>query len=377
MSFLRGEPVPTSNFQTGDVNFQNTFLRGAFVPLVNFQPGSLNFQNTCFIAAVANMRHVLEPVMESVQDYNWKDYINFVRSNWNQKYEFAPGHNGQHDAAELLGDILYDHRFRFGVELCVCRQIFHCNHYRERSEHLSMIVLSLPIETGNFSIRRLRDDYFTPAEVNDLRCEECGMSEVSGICTQIYKRSLSGKLVFRINRYTPQGRRSDPVTLDETLTFENGDEYILEAILQHEGESIHGGHYIMFLRTNGAWERRDDGKQTVFVSAKLPPYSPENVYVVVYGLLRSNGSSSSSGSANPITSDFRNSIADEPKNQFPCSTLDPVPEEPKTNVPGLKEDDFDHWKNIPEKPKRNLPTLDEDDYDFWKNIREELVYVGI
>ena len=53
--------------------------------------------------------------------------------------------------------------------------------------------------------------------------------------------------IFRINRYSDQSRRSDKIFLDEKLTFKNGDEYNLEAILQHEGQSVHGGHYIIFL----------------------------------------------------------------------------------------------------------------------------------
>ena len=60
--------------------------------------------------------------------------------------------------------------------------------------------------------------------------------------------------------------------------------YDLEAILQHEGEHIHGGHYIMFLRTKTAWERRDDEKCVQHDVAKLPPYSPENVYILVFAL---------------------------------------------------------------------------------------------
>ena len=58
------------------------FLRGEFVPLQNFQPGDVNFRNTCFIAVVANLRHVLQPVMEAVRQYKWKDYINLVRTSW-------------------------------------------------------------------------------------------------------------------------------------------------------------------------------------------------------------------------------------------------------------------------------------------------------
>ena len=58
------------------------FLRGEFVPLQNFQPGDVNFRNTCFIAVVANLRHVLQLVMQAVRQYKWKDYINLVRTSW-------------------------------------------------------------------------------------------------------------------------------------------------------------------------------------------------------------------------------------------------------------------------------------------------------
>ena len=201
-----------------------SLLRGDFVPLNNFQPGNVNFQNTCFIAVVANLRHILQPVMKEVRQYKWKDYIHRVRTSWHGEYSYGPGHHGQHDAAELLGDILHDYTSRFGVELCVTKQVFECNHCTERLEYLAMIVLSLPHEEGRFTLRALRDNYFAPFEVNDLQCEECGCLDATGICTHIYKRSLSGKLIFRINRYNDQGRCSDPIVLDEKLTFENADE---------------------------------------------------------------------------------------------------------------------------------------------------------
>ena len=35
---------------------------------------------------------------------------------------------------------------------------------------------------------------------------------------------------------------------------------------------------------NGCWECRDDVSRTVYEGGRMPPYSPENVYVVVYGI---------------------------------------------------------------------------------------------
>ena len=109
-----------------------SLLREEFVPLFNFQAGNVNFQNTCFIAVVANMRHVLLPVMEEVRQHTWKEYIIRVRTSWHGEYSYGPGHHGQHDAADLLGDVLHDHTARFGVEVCVTRQVSECNHCTER-----------------------------------------------------------------------------------------------------------------------------------------------------------------------------------------------------------------------------------------------------
>ena len=111
-----------------------SLLRDEFVPLFNFQAGNVNFQNTCFIAVAANMRHVLLPVMEEVRQYTWKEYIMHVRTSWHGEYSYGPGHNGQHDAADLLGDVLHDDTARFGVVVCVTKQVSECNHCTERLE---------------------------------------------------------------------------------------------------------------------------------------------------------------------------------------------------------------------------------------------------
>ena len=130
-------------------------LRKDFVALKNFPLGNENFRNTCFIAVVANVRHVLQPVMQAVQNKKWNDYVNLVRSTWDGQYSYAPEHDGQHDAAELLGAILHEHASRFGLEVCVCvtKTVFcEFNHYTQRLEHVAMIVLVLPNDKNRFTL---------------------------------------------------------------------------------------------------------------------------------------------------------------------------------------------------------------------------------
>ena len=168
-------------------------LRDDFVPLHNFQPGDDNFKNTCFIAAVTNLRHVLQPVMDVVRQYTWNEYIYHVRCSWNGKYCFGLGHNGQHDAAELLGEILHENAFRSGVQLSVSKVVFECNHCMERIENVAMIVLSFPFQRGRFTLRGLRDDYFAPVEVNELQREECFAINGIGLKKHLFQEKFIGE----------------------------------------------------------------------------------------------------------------------------------------------------------------------------------------
>ena len=274
-----------------------SFLCDAFVPLYNFQPGNVNYENTCFIAVVANLRHVLQPVMDVVCQYTWNDYIHHVRTSWDGKYSYGQGHFGQHDAAELLGEILHEDAFRSGVRLRLCRVIDECRDSCrgkrfEGPENLAMIVLPFPAIRGRYTVSSLLDDFLSPELLNELKCEHCGVVDGHGFKQYIFDKSLSGKIVFRVNRYgrgrddRPE-RRSDPIELEEKIVFDNGDEYFLEAILQHEGDSASSGHYIVFLRLGGIWQCRNDNRKDEFYGARLPPYSPENVYLVVYRRLLS------------------------------------------------------------------------------------------
>ena len=98
------------------------------MPLYNFLGGD-NFRNTCFIAVVANLRHVLEPVMEYTQTFTWTEFVNHLRAlqdhnSLTLKYGAHDG-NGQHDAADLLGDLLHDGASAesFGVMIRITKQL--------------------------------------------------------------------------------------------------------------------------------------------------------------------------------------------------------------------------------------------------------------
>ena len=184
-------------------------LGDIFVPLVRETAGDPNFRNTCFIAVVANLRHVLQPVMQRVSEYTWIGYVTHVRSR--HQYRYSEEHGGQHDAAELLGDIVHDHN---GVAVGVTTTRLPCGHSTTHNKDLPMIVLELPVEAGRFTLRALRDDYFRSEALQELRCNECFEACVEpyenllGCCKRTFKESLAGKVSFRINRYSLQGKQA-------------------------------------------------------------------------------------------------------------------------------------------------------------------------
>ena len=81
-----------------------------FISLPNFQSGDIRFSNTCSIAVVVNLRNLIPDIARflDLQNSTWKEAIKVVRAMWNSKYSYREDHGGQHDAAELLGDILYE-----------------------------------------------------------------------------------------------------------------------------------------------------------------------------------------------------------------------------------------------------------------------------
>ena len=83
-----------------------------FVKLPNFMhagtPDGPIFRNTCFIALVLQLRGVIPQVEQQLQlsTSGRENVVKLVRSDSfvNGTYIWAPAHDGQNDAAQLLGD---------------------------------------------------------------------------------------------------------------------------------------------------------------------------------------------------------------------------------------------------------------------------------
>ena len=254
-----------------------------FVELTNFLPNrGRDFHNTCFIAVVANLRHLLVPVRQQTCQRTWIELVNFVRQEMrddqsNLLFSSYDG-NGQHDAALLLSEFLNTAPWNtFGVRIRKMKYMACCEREEETFEPLTMIVLMLPPESGEYSLCTLIKNYEEAEEYDDLECDFCSVGGVKhyapGRTAQSIYEGIDGKMVFRFNRYSDDDRRSDRILLDPSIVLANGECYNLEAILQHQGQSSAGGHYIIFVLVDGQWEKRDDAT----VTRTNLEYEPSNV----------------------------------------------------------------------------------------------------
>ena len=258
-------------------------LNSEFVALDNFRrSGGENFQNTCFIAVVANLRHVHPQVMSYVQDHTWTSFVRHCRSlrDENDALIFsARDGNGQHDATLLLGQIIPADPMKsgYGVQIQKIKVLFCCKDSTPSEEFQAMLPLLFPTEIREYRLGELLDDYQEPEHLFDLECDFC-LKKGEGTFTRNIHTGLNGKMVLRIGRYSPAGKRNDRLILDPVIWSKDESCYRLEAILEHSGSTISNGHYIIYLLINGHWEKRNDAVQTFFDETGGPlRYKPSNV----------------------------------------------------------------------------------------------------
>ena len=254
-----------------------------FVELPNFLPDrGRDFHNTCFIAVVANLRHLLKPVQQQISQYTWIELVNYVRREMRDHRSnllFSSGDgNGQHDAADLLSEFLATaSRNTFGTRITNTKFMLCCEREAEISETLPMIVLMLPENVDEHSLRTLIQLYEETQQHDRLECDFCSVGGNKHYAIGSMQKSIwetaDDKLVFRFNRYSAVERRSDRILLDSSVVLANGVQYNLEAILQHQSETSGYGHYIVFVLFAGRWEKRDDGR----VTRTNIRYEPSNV----------------------------------------------------------------------------------------------------
>ena len=257
-----------------------------FVALPNFQPGSLDYRNTCFIAAVVNLRTVLPQIATvlALDSSSWKEVIHHARQLFNGKYEYSAVHNGQHDAAEFLGDVL--HQNCRNTQLHTCRHSIanSCGHEWSTTQSHMMFVLALPPIVENsrtalpiYTVKELIEASQRDIPLCDLECDVCHQREQQGTAKHTLVQPLPPVMVMRVNRFTRSGKRFNRVRAEPELKL-LGCSYDLQAMVEHHGVSINSGHYVTYLKAGARWELRNDGRRSYLSS----PTDSENAYVIVY-----------------------------------------------------------------------------------------------
>ena len=200
-------------------------------------------------------------------EQSWQDVICTARSLENNKYCYAPDHGGKHDAAELLGDCLWDDP-SIGVDIIRSTTAFECNHAWSTDRLNMMLVLELPPlaslqdDPQAYSITELLEHTFQEVEVVDVECAVCLLRSQLGWVRFNFSTPLPAVIAMRVNRYDDANRRRSDFARPELSVLVQDEEYKLIAFVEH---LIHPSlHYVTWLRTDGGFEKRDDGVRRVF-----------------------------------------------------------------------------------------------------------------
>ena len=262
--------------------------RGEFVPLPNFLPGDERYRNTCFIAAVVSCASVIPEIVDffELDERSWTNTIEYVRSAFDGKYAYSSDHGGQHDAAELLGDVLFNTpslRFRKAriTTIPICSGGLQHRWENELGSLCSMLVLELPPGRGPCRLKDLADNYFAATALNGLTCEVCRGRNKNGRAREKLCGDVCNSITLRINRYGALDKRDDPVAIAAELQFWDV-RFELCAVIEHTGRTKQSGHYFAWVRTPQYWERRDDAERRLFPLSGTPPVTETSVYVLIY-----------------------------------------------------------------------------------------------
>ena len=133
----------------------------------------------------------------------WKRIIHDVRTRWERKYS-----EGQDDAAELLGDILYDCEPRHvSVHDSICLRACGCDHQWVTTTDYMMLVLQFPAQVSAddfheavYTISSLLEHYTVEYMIEDIECGVCGIRQAFGFGSRTV-HSSSETMIVRINRY--------------------------------------------------------------------------------------------------------------------------------------------------------------------------------
>ena len=214
-------PSSVNNTSADRRDSQHMFMQ--FLSLPNFMSGDRDYRNTCFIASALNLASWVPAIEQELisedakgdrwTESSWKNIVKSVRGEkFGNKYKWTAASNGQDDAAELVADILWNHRAtgNFMVSRTSMLYACSCRHsWRGRVDPGIMTVLDLPpiVTTPNgvkqwqtFTVKELLDFNQDEKIVEDLECGVCHRRNAHAKSSAFFYIT-SDVALFRINRY--------------------------------------------------------------------------------------------------------------------------------------------------------------------------------
>ena len=163
---------------------------------------------------------------------------------------------------------------------------------RVEEESFNYLQLNVPDTMTVIPLSRMLDNHFSESSNTfQMKCSNCCPHNLhcpgTGQCKQRNTASQrvlvvgSDILVVQLNRFSREGNVKIKTTVwpDEKLTMKTGEEYQLNSIAHHLGESKHSGHYLVSFKEDGTWFRCNDAIASLSSESEA---KSEESYICVY-----------------------------------------------------------------------------------------------
>ena len=143
----------------------------------------------------------------------------------------------------------------FKVDMLTTVSCGKCNASSDSIEKYNHISLPLDPKNGNCTIKELLDSYQLTEPLNDRTCENhtCMMKVSNKVSTIADTGDI---IVLQLKTFVLRNNRwckfHPAVKIDEELNY-YGEDYSLQCVIYHDGQTSYSGHYVCRIKSNDKW----------------------------------------------------------------------------------------------------------------------------
>ena len=142
-------------------------------------------------------------------------------------------------------------KFQFTDECSIC-------HYQptDKIEQLDILSVDILSSKSGSNLSEIIHHHYGKSDERELKCL-CPDSDNKQV--KVVTSMVQGpeNLIIELRRYRivagNQYKAKQIVNIDQVMTLPNGDQYSLESVVNHQGDTIQSGHYVAFVKSGKFW----------------------------------------------------------------------------------------------------------------------------